>query len=92
LDIGVPFRDLGPVDMAALAEKTLAQKVHSVMNRGKQPRISFIFDYFPPPAARGARRSLRQHASRPLARRLAVAPDGHAVDEHFLDPDWERSR
>jgi hypothetical protein len=27
---------------------------HSVMYRGKQPRISFIFDYFPPPAARGA--------------------------------------
>jgi hypothetical protein len=29
------------------------QKMHSVMNRGKQARISFIFDYFPPPA-RGA--------------------------------------
>ncbi|HKU14364.1 MAG TPA: aspartyl/asparaginyl beta-hydroxylase domain-containing protein [Steroidobacteraceae bacterium] len=28
------------------------QKTHSVMNRGKEPRISFIFDYFPPPAAR----------------------------------------
>ena len=26
------------------------QKMHSVMNRGKEPRISFIFDYFPPPA------------------------------------------
>jgi len=24
------------------------QKMHSVMNRGKQPRISFIFDYCPP--------------------------------------------
>lgn len=116
MDIGVPFRDLGPVDMAALAEKTLTQeprawhehelrqrkydvhhdthsivlifcdarwpdptvarepgwtrladvrpcpmklgrayeinnqKVHSVMNRGKDARISFIFDYFPPAA------------------------------------------
>lgn len=26
LDIGVPFRDLGPVEMTALAEKTLAQE------------------------------------------------------------------
>jgi Aspartyl/Asparaginyl beta-hydroxylase len=24
------------------------QKVHSVMNRGREPRISFIFDYMPP--------------------------------------------
>jgi len=24
------------------------QKTHSVMNRGKEARISFIFDYFPP--------------------------------------------
>jgi hypothetical protein len=27
------------------------QKTHSVMNRGKEPRISFIFDYCPPPGA-----------------------------------------
>lgn len=27
------------------------QKTHSVMNRGKEPRISFIFDYFPPRTA-----------------------------------------
>ena len=26
MDIGVPFRDLGPVDMTALAAKTLAQE------------------------------------------------------------------
>lgn len=30
------------------------QKTHSVMNRGKESRISFIFDYFPPSDARGA--------------------------------------
>jgi hypothetical protein len=24
------------------------QKMHSVMNRGKEPRVSFIFDYCPP--------------------------------------------
>ena len=26
------------------------QKLHSVMNRGKEPRISFMFDYCPSPA------------------------------------------
>ena len=41
------------------------QKVHSVMNKGAQDRINFIFDYVPPGAipARAAAREARQARS-----------------------------
>ena len=55
------------------------QKVHSVMNKGAEDRINFIFDYMPPAPSRP--RGPSRGASGPLVAPVAVADRRDHVDQ-----------